>query len=372
DTIAVFVPSNEIIPIEELQDLTTVNEWIILRDDNENIIGYRMIWDAVQLEMRFLDDHTQQAKIDQFLATAEDLLDKRKDKKASKVLRRAERMEQYIACEVTPDWDDDRQAQLLVEGLMAYYDYALMFAHGAIYNDNGNIEVGKEGSKPKYWVELVEKDKSEVPNERKKQSLQILNREKVPFIKHLRNIPEDEFFTLRTEEEIIKRAIVLNLISRRADGKSREWLLEKLEQYQLSDVLTDEEAIFNEDTEPEQYISIMFSQRLEASWLLLWALRLVPDLVRPDTFADAALANEIIDTRSIDQFLIESQLRSKSEILDMLDLHFRYHWAVVDAELYGKKSPTGLKPDVVYQRHYALNWVTQLRDQDWDAITTDT
>lgn len=372
DTIAVFVPSDEIIPIEELQDLITVNEWVTVRDDNEKITAYRVIWEHVELEIRFLDDYTQQAKIDEFLEVADDLLDKRKDKKARKVWRRTERMEQYIECEVTPDWDDDRQAQLIVEGLMAYYDYALMYAKGAIYNDNGNIEVGKEGSKPKYWVDVVEKDKSETPNERKKESLQILNREKVPFIKHLRNIPDDDFFTLRSKEEIIKRAIALNLISRRADGKSKEWLIDKLQQYQLTDTLTDEETIFNEDDNPDDYIVIMFSQRMEASWLLLWTLRLVPDLVRPDTFADSALANEMIDTRSIDQFLIESQVRAKSEILDALDLHFRYHWAVVDAELYGKKSPTGLKPDVVYQRHYALNWVTQLRDQDWDAITTDT
>jgi len=116
----------------------------------------------------------------------------------------------------------------------------------------------------------------------------------------------------------------------------------------------------------------MFSQRMEACWLLLWALRLIPNLSRPDNFANSERANEIIDTRSIDQFLIEAKLRDKSDILDALDLHFRYHWAVVDAELYGKKPPTGLQPDVVYQRHYALNWLTQFRDEDWDEITTDT
>ena len=372
DTIAIFAPSDEIVPIEELHELTAIDEIVVLKDVDDSVYGYRIEWEDVQLEIRFPDEAVQEAKIDEFLAISDELLDGRRDKKAKKIWRRAERMTQYIECEVTPDWDEARKAQLLVQGMMAYFDYALMFANGTVYNENGNIEVGREGSKLKYWVDAVGKDKSDAPNERKKASLQILNREKVPYIKHLRNLPDDDFFTLRPLEEVVKRAIALNLISRRADGESAEWFTEKVTQYQLEEVISEEENIFNEDDSPEDYILIMFSQRMEACWLLLWALRLLPDLSRPDNFASAGRANEIVDSRSIDQFLIEAKLRSKSEILDALDLHFRYHWAVVDAELYGKKSPTGLKPDVVYQRHYALNWLTQYREQEWDEITTDT
>ncbi len=372
DIIAVFAPSDEIVPIDELHELTAIDEIVVLKDVDESLLGYRIEWDDVQLEIRFPDEGVQEAKIDEFLAISDDLLDGRRDKKAKKIWRRAERMTQYIECEVTPDWDEARKAQLLVQGVMAYFDYALMFARETVYNENGNIEVGREGSKLKYWVDEVEKDKTDAPNERKKASLQILNRENVPYIKHLRNLPDDDFFTLLPLETVVKRAIALNLISRRADGESAEWFAEKIKQYQLEDTISEEENIFNEDDSPEDYIVIMFSQRMEACWLLLWALRLIPDLSRPDNFANAERANEIVDSRSIDQFLIEAKLRSKSEILDALDLHFRYHWAVVDAELYGKKSPTGLKPDVVYQRHYALNWLTQYREQEWDEITTDT
>lgn len=372
DTIAVFVPSDEIVPIEELHELTAIDDIVILKDEDDSLRGYRIKWDDVQLDIRFPDPGVQDAKIDEFLSITDDLLDGRRDKKARKIKRRADRMEQYIECEVTPDWDESRKAQLLVQGVMAYFDYALMFARETVYNENGNIEVGREGSKLKYWVDQVEKDKAETPNERKKASLQVLNRESVPYIKHLRNIPDDDFFTLRPLEEVIKRAIALNLISRRADGESKQWLQDKLKQYQLSDTLTEQEILFNEDEKPADYIVIMFSQRMEAYWLLLWALKLIPDLSRPASFANAERANDIIDSRSIDQFMIEARLRNKSDILDALDLHFRYHWAVVDAELYGKKPPTGLLPDVIYQRHYALNWLTQYRDEEWDAVTTDT
>lgn len=372
DTIAIFVPSEEIIPIEELHELTAIDDIVILKDMDDTVLGYRIIWQDVQLEIRFSQEGVHEAKIDRFLDRVDKLLDGRRDKKGKKIWRRAERMEQYIECEVTPTWDDERKAQLLVQGVMAYYDYAYMLASNTIYNENGNIVLGRKDSKLKYWAQELNEE-ADVPNERKKASLQILNRENVPYIKHLRNIPEDETFTLRSVEEIARRAIALNLISRRADGESRQWFEQKVQQYQLEDVITEQEQIFNEDDSPDEYIVIMFSQRMEACWLLLWALEFIPNLSRPDNFADAIRANEIIDTRSPDQFLLEAKLRRKSTILDALDLHFRYHWAVVDAELYGKKSPTGLKPDVVYQRHYALNWLTQFHDdQDWDAVTTDT
>lgn len=371
DTIAVFVPSEEVVPIEELHELTALDDITVIKDD-DRIAGYHIRWDDVELRMYYPDMGVQDAKVDEFLAVTDKLLDGRRDKKARKIWRRADRMVAMVECTVTPDWDEARKAQLLVQGLMAYYDYALMFAKRTVYNENGNIEIGREGSKLKYWVDPVEKDKTDTPNDRKKASLQVLNRENVPYIKHLRNLPDDDFFTLQSREDVIKRAIALNLISRRADGESRDWLIKKLKQYKLTDTLTEQETIFNEDTAPDDYIVIMFSQRMEACWLLLWALGLIPNLSRPDNFANAERANEIIDTRSIDQFMIEANLRPKREILDALDLHFRYHWAVVDAELYGKKPPTGLRPDVVYQRHYALNWLTQFRDQEWDETTTDT
>lgn len=372
DTIAIFVPSEEIIPIEELHELTAIDDIVILKDSDESILGYRIIWQDVQLEIRFSQEGVHSPKIDQFLETADKLLDGRRDKKGKKIKRRAERMEQFIECEVTPTWDDDRKAQLLVQGVMAYFDYAFMLAAKTIYNENGNIVLGRKDSKLKYWAQEQD-DRLDIPNERKKASLQVLNRENVPYIKHLRNIPEDDSFTLRGVDEIARRALALNLISRRADGETRQWFEQKVQQYQLEDVITEQEHLFNEDEAPEDYIVIMFSQRMEACWLLLWALDFIPNLARPDNFADAERANEIIDTRSPEQFLLEARLRYKATILDALDLHFRYHWAVVDAELYGKKSPTGLRPDVIYQRHYALNWLTQFHDdQDWDAVTTDT
>ena len=43
-----------------------------------------------------------------------------------------------------------------------------------------------------------------------------------------------------------------------------------------------------------------------------------------------------------------------------------------DARISGRQPPAGLDPGVVYERHYALNWLIRYSDQEWDDISTDT
>jgi hypothetical protein len=370
DTIAILAPSEELVPIEELLELSA-NENITPRKSNRRLLGYTVTWEDVTLTIDFLDKGTQQGKIREFLAQADSYLKGRRDKKAQKIERRAEHMVQWIECTVEPDWDTERKAQLLVQGIMAYYDYALMFANNTVYNENGNLEVGHGDSIPKYWAQADAED-TIAANERTERSQAQLKEEGVPYIYHLRNLPDDETITLRSKEEVLKRAIALNLIARRADGESLEWYKEKAAKYPLEDSITEQETIFAEMEEPEEYRVIMFSQRIEASWTLLWALGFVTELLRPDDFCDAKAANELVDNHSFAQLLHEANLRPVIEIMDTLDLHFRYHWAVTDAELYGRKAPAKLLSDVVYQRHYALNWLTNYQGQAWDEVTADT
>lgn len=54
-----------------------------------------------------------------------------------------------------------------------------------------------------------------------------------------------------------------------------------------------------------------------------------------------------------------------------MDLIYRIDWAIVDARLNNKEPPGGFDPGVVFERHYALNWLTRYSD-DWDDVTTDT
>ena len=67
-----------------------------------------------------------------------------------------------------------------------------------------------------------------------------------------------------------------------------------------------------------------------------------------------------------------ANLRSVEEVLDEADRIYRLHWAVVDARLRGQKAPADLEAGVVYERHYALNWLIGYLGSEWDDVSTDT
>lgn len=371
DTIAILAPDDDMVSLEDLYELTGKENVRVVRDGSE-IVGYDVTWDDVQVAIRVPPVDVLVSRIDDIWEQVEDWLADRHDKKAKKILRRAERMIKILDCTITPDWDEDRKAQHLVQGIMESYDYALMVANGVIYNENGNIEIGPADSKLKYWQQPKVDLETGPAIERKKRSIKQLKHEEIPFIPHLPVIPDESLVTLRSTEEAAQRAIVLSLISRRAEGQSYDWFQQKVQQYELQDVVTEDEWEFAEDDEPPEYIVIKFSQRLESCWLLLWALGFVDRLNFPNNFAPPERAYEVIDSRSAEQFLLDANLRHAAELLDMTDLYYRYHWALVDAELFGKKPPRNMLLPVIYERHYALNWLTGYKELPWDEVSTDT
>ena len=68
----------------------------------------------------------------------------------------------------------------------------------------------------------------------------------------------------------------------------------------------------------------------------------------------------------------KAKLRSKEEILELQDLTLRYNWACVDARI-NNKTIEALDFGVVFERHYALNWLLTVDGiSDWDAVMTTT
>ena len=60
------------------------------------------------------------------------------------------------------------------------------------------------------------------------------------------------------------------------------------------------------------------------------------------------------------------------EILDELDKTFRMNWACVDARIKGEQVTGNINPSIIYERHYALNWLTNYQNQEWDEVQTNT
>ena len=112
--------------------------------------------------------------------------------------------------------------------------------------------------------------------------------------------------------------------------------------------------------------------RYESLWVLLWALGRIANLGAPTSICDVQSAVEIVRDIPSEDFIQRAMSRPISEILDEADLVYRYDWAVVDARIKGENPTWNLHPGVVYERHYALNWLIGYMDQEWDDVTTDT
>ncbi|HEX8907294.1 MAG TPA: DUF4272 domain-containing protein [Longimicrobiaceae bacterium] len=199
-----------------------------------------------------------------------------------------------------------------------------------------------------------------------------LQAEGVPFITHLPGIDTEAEAKIREVEEVARRAMALLVVAIKGVSGNQELVDRVVEMYDLRDDFTPHERAFLWGEGEGRLDSVKASWRFEAAWALLWALGYVDELGRPEREADPDTAVDFLRKRGAERFVAEAKLRSTAEILDEADLIYRYDWATTDARIKGDDPPAGLHPGVVYERHYALNWLMCYFDQEWDDVSTDT
>jgi hypothetical protein len=178
--------------------------------------------------------------------------------------------------------------------------------------------------------------------------------------------------TLRTQDEVVDRALALCFIGLKSEGMAPAQLAEIDRAYHISSKLTPNERAYATAPHPTE------QQRTDANWryeglhVLLWALNYVPTLAYPDRMCAVASDVKIIHDLSEAQFRERAKLRNKKEILDQADLILRLDWACTEARLKKEPAPGKLNSEVVVERHHALNWLTEYGEQDWDDVSTDT
>ncbi|MCO6146838.1 DUF4272 domain-containing protein [Flavobacterium sp. NRK1] len=210
---------------------------------------------------------------------------------------------------------------------------------------------------------------------RKEKSEELLKKSGIKTNDWLPDIEPDEEIILRSPVEIAERVTILCIINFVAFNTfSGEEALEYIHYHNLSNLLTPLEIEFlNNPTEEKKFKE---SWKCEGIWVLLWSLNIVEDLEFPDHLCDLNKITPenypIGDKKDPNDFINNSwELRSKSQILDANDLYYRMDWACVDARINGKEMQI-VHPGVVYERHYALNWLINYMDQEWDDISCDT
>ena len=132
------------------------------------------------------------------------------------------------------------------------------------------------------------------------------------------------------------------------------------------------ETAFLAASPPDKKQLPVFSWRYESLLVLQWALGLAPDLPHPGDICDVpALAKRMLAANP-ERLVAGATLRPARDILGALDLHYRLHWAVRQSRLDNRPAPEGIESSVVYERHYALNWLVRFEDAEWDKVDTPT
>ena len=232
--------------------------------------------------------------------------------------------------------------------------------------------------RPASGIRNPETQKSEIEElskealERKGRSIERLNREGVQTISHLPVIEDSVEAKSRTTEEIAHRAIAVSLTAAKGNGLDQTTVDSLVKRFGADKYFSPMEAAFIKDVAPSERDRVQYSWRYECLWVLLWTLGYVDTLDKPTGICDVPKAVSFLRERDTAQLIKGAQLRAAADILEQRDLIYRYHWAVVDARLKKKEPPAGLLGGVVYERHYALNWLIGYMEQEWDEISTDT
>jgi len=241
-----------------------------------------------------------------------------------------------------------------------------------ILDINGQCEISDiEVSVESKYHDQPSENYAEDQKKRKIQSEIFLNKHEIKVNKNLPCTPSLSEVTLRSRSEIIDRAYALLIMAVKGEGIEQEHLIKTMNAKNITSFSPKEQIIFDSKELSDQDRAYA-TWRYESLYTIMWALGKMNDLKYPSEICDVkAIVNKIFHPTR-EAFEQSIQLRSKEELLDELDKTYRMNWACVDARIKGQNVSGNINPSVVYERHYALNWLTTYQNQDWDQVTTNT
>lgn len=248
-----------------------------------------------------------------------------------------------------------------------------------LFDQEGNSEIENLGpemvklqneTEAKYKQMLMD-TLSEDQIERKFKNEALLNKLQVKVNSKLPAVESEKETVLRTPETIAQRLAVMAFINAFANKAiDSEKTTELLKGHNLWEYVSPNEKELIENPTDEALNNETW--RCEGIWVLLWALNIVDELGNATDMCDlSGLTEDNYPLKDPAGFIEKYSIsRTKAEILDAADLYYRYEWTAVDARLKGIH-PTGINSSIVYERHYALNWLIQYQNQEWDDVSCD-
>lgn len=186
---------------------------------------------------------------------------------------------------------------------------------------------------------------------------------------------------MRSPEEIVNRLTPLFCCALKAQAYTspREinapaaWtqsLIKRMDaQYGVSGLFSRKEADYIVRGRENQHAAHLL--RFESCHVLLWALGLM-NMGWPDEPADTQSILRILRDADTDMLLKIAKPRPLNVILNMHDITYRLHSVCVRSDEETQQA-YNIDHDVVYERHYALNWLVAANDiSDWDLVVPKT
>ena len=190
--------------------------------------------------------------------------------------------------------------------------------------------------------------------------------------------PDASQVRLKSFDAICKRAVAALIMTQIAlelhnnTTQAVSYFVGLLDQYGVKDVLNAKERkLYNVQYTEQDALDVVWEY--ECYWSLIWALGLIDDIRDAGEICDCGVAIKCVSScQTMQEFQAKCHLRSADEILDMLDLYYRYHWACVQKRAIDPTLPTGnLNEEVVFERRRGLEWLIAEED-DWHDIALHT
>ena len=181
----------------------------------------------------------------------------------------------------------------------------------------------------------------------------------------LADLPDPPIGTSRSTNEIVERALVLNVVISSAYGLPSLTALDWLRRSDLLDRLRDDEREFLVDVSEGIHVEELARKlQVESLFALLWALSLVDELDFDRGCGDevARVVPDIQADEDADELRAAATLRDADELYAALDLATVLASAIGDEDLQLGLSPGDVEPYVVWERRRALAWI---HGADW-------
>lgn len=198
----------------------------------------------------------------------------------------------------------------------------------------------------------------------------VLSENNIPAHPHL---PLLERSNLKAPTEICERIVALYSLAGLSNGAEgallKDWLAAENGWRYLS--VVEQEILDSENLTREELNELSWKQ--ESLYVLCWCVLIIEGLVWPSSEANLdEIFPRIPPEVPISNFVGSAELRAEQDILQMLDLYYCIHAAMMHPDLWeGAEVSSELKIEVVIERRQALEWV-YLKTTQWDEISLDT